>query len=60
MAVIMGYLIPRIAKDTFMKSIVWNQRAITITPMENIEQTSCELTRMMVTIPHPNGAGCIK
>lgn len=45
-----------------MQSIVWNQPAMTITPMENFEQTTCIQVDIWVTNTYPNGLSvcCIK
>src|SRR4030095_6620323 len=49
-----GYLISRIAKVVCMKFIVWNRADVTITPMENIEQTTCFHIHVWVMCSYPN------
>src|SRR6266496_482472 len=50
-----GYLISRNAKNKCMKCIVWNRKEDAITPMENIEQTTCSIYSVCILIPYPNG-----
>ena len=39
-----------------MKFILWNQEQVTITPMENIEQTTCFHMCILGNHSHPYGA----